>query len=135
MAVPSQVTAHDALQEATMRRAMLLAELKQLADTGRGVECIPLLIDRADRDKAILNMHVWQADQAIFGSSRARACKHLAQTCDWCQARLNHSYGTLTVGWLLDARTNGARLLAWLTALASDPMIAAWTPDPPNPYR
>lgn len=135
MAVPSQVTARDRLHEATMRRAMLLAELKQLADTGRGVECIPLLVDRANTDRTILGLHAWQADQAVFGSSRARAFKHLAQACDWCGARPKRSYGTLTVGWLLDARTNGARLLAWLTALASDPMIAAWTPDPPNPYR
>ncbi|RYN11858.1 hypothetical protein PG2022B_1927 [Bifidobacterium animalis subsp. animalis] len=133
--VPSPVTAHQGLREAAIRRAALLAELKQLADTGRGIECIPLLVDRADRDKAILALHVWQADQAIFGSSHARACKHLAQTCDWCGTRPKHSYGTLTVGWLLDARTNGARRLAWLTALAADPMIAAWTPDPPDPYR
>ncbi|RSX49845.1 hypothetical protein [Bifidobacterium castoris] len=121
-------------RDAAARRAMILLELKRLADTGRGIECLPRLVDAAGTDRAVLALHVWLIDQAVFGSGRERALNHLRRACEWTGARPDRSPGTLTVGWLLDERTGGARLLAWLTALACDRTIGGWTPPPPDPY-
>lgn len=131
---PDPVRGARGAHDAAGRRAMILMELKQLADHGRGIECLPRLVEQAATDPAILALHVWLVDQAVFGSGRERALNHLRRVCEWTGARPDRSPGTLTVGWLLDERTGGARLLAWLTALACDRTIGAWRPAAPDPY-
>lgn len=132
MVTPDPRVAAAASRLASQRRAQLLIELKQLADAGHGDQCIPVLVDRASHDPAVCALHVWLVDQAVFGAGRALACRHIQTAARWTGCVLKHSPARTTVGWLLDDRTHGARLLAWLAAIATG---SGWKPDPPDPYH
>lgn len=125
------MTGGMANRDAARRRAELLFQLRTLADTGRGVQALPLLLDACMRDKAILRIHVWMVDQAIFGSKRHVALRHVRQAADWCGHAVDNTART-DMGWLLDERTGGARWSAWLLAVGLD---MGFKPETPNPYR
>lgn len=128
---------------AAQARAECLAELRRKADRG-DTDCLPWLIARTEQDPRLLAIHVWMVDQAVFGATRFVARRHVAQAHEWCRplspggrkprtARRQHPFrpATATLGWLLDGRTGGARLTAWLLAVG---LGLGFRLDPPDPY-
>lgn len=118
-----------AQRDAAMRRAMMLARLQTMTVEQRGVECLPSLFRALDEDKALLGLHVAQVDRVVFGAGRAASLRHVSQAAAWCDADVTVP-GRVTLAWLLDARTGGARLCAWLLAVALDLGFALSGPDP-----
>lgn len=120
----------NASRQASARRAAMLLRLSRLADMD-GRQCLPTLIKACQCDTAMLAMRVWRVDQAVFGTGRTAALRHVRLAAQWCGHDLE-SPGKATVGWLLDERTGGARLAAWLYAIALD---NGFRPSGPNPYH
>ena len=119
----------QARRENTARRASMLVELERLSAAGRGVECLPLLIRACQEDEALLKLRVWTVDHAIWQTGRTVACRRIMRAVSWCGTQVN-SASKVTVGWLLDERTSGARLSAWLLAVALDLGYRLPGPDP-----
>lgn len=123
-------TGLDALARARGRRAMMLVRLRRLAETD-GRACLPALIDACQDDPAILRLRAWRADQAVFGTGRTKALRHVETAARWCGASDGMPRpGDVTMGWILDARTQGARLAAWLLAIGLDMGFQLTGPDP-----
>jgi hypothetical protein len=110
-------------------RAAALVELRRMSETGRGAQTLPWLFHRCAEEPALMRLHVWQVSQAIYGLSD-KAAKHQVRTAArWCGTDLPKP-GNATLAWLLDGRTDGARLSAWLLAVALDLGYRLKGPDP-----
>lgn len=79
----------------------------------------------------MLSLHVWAVDQAIFGTGRIRAGRHIETAAAWCGHHIGSPW-TVDMGWLLDERTGGSRLAAWTYAIALD---NGFRPSGPDPYH
>ena len=90
----------NASRQASARRAAMLLRLYQLGDTD-GRQCLPTLIKACQCDTAMLAIRVWRVDQAVFGTGRTAALRHVRLAAQWCEHDLE-SPGKATVGWLLD---------------------------------
>ena len=102
--------------------------LRRQAETD-GRQCLPMLIDACCKDPAMLSLHVWAVDQAIFGTGRIRAGRHIETAAAWCGHHIGSPW-TVDMGWLLDERTGGSRLAAWTYAIALDNGFRPSGPDP-----
>lgn len=128
MAVDASVGC-KANQQASSQRAALLVHLRQLAQTD-GTQCLPWLIQACETDSRMLSIHAWLVDQAIFDTTRSKAIRHVKQAVQWTGSTVS-SYARVDLGWILDARTKGARWSAWLIAMALD---LGFQLEGPNPY-
>lgn len=108
---------------------MLLTLRRQSETDGR--QCLPMLIQACADDPAMLALHVWAVDQAIFGTGRVLAGRHVSTAAAWCGHAIDSPYRT-SMGWLLDERTGGSRLAAWAYAIALD---NGFRPSGPDPYH
>lgn len=127
----SSAQAVDAARDARERRAECLIRLRTMSEGGRGRDALPTLFADCARDPALLRLHVWRVDQAVYGTADIAAKRRVARAAEWCGSRLERP-GSATLSWLLDARTDGARLAAWLLAVALD---LGYTLPGPDPYR
>lgn len=125
---PDPHTGGRAQRAAANRRAAMLVRLKAQSETD-GKRCLPMLIDGCMNDPALLSLHVWHVEQAVFDSPRHTALKHIEQAAVWSGAPCPHP-ATATMGWLLDARTKGARWSAWMLAVALGLGFRLGHPDP-----
>lgn len=130
MATPDSIAGSAARRDSNARRAAMLLELRRRSELD-GRECLPMLIDACCKDKAMLSLRVWMVDQAVFGSGRTRAGRHVATAAAWCGHDLASPW-LADMGWLLDDRTKGARLAAWTYAIALD---NGFRPSGPDPYH
>lgn len=119
----------EARAKAAARRTDALVTLRSMAENGQGGEALAWLFRECQSDPALLRLHVWKISQAIYGTSDAVARRQVARTAEWCQAR-DVDPATTNLGWLLDERTKGARLSAWLLAVALDLGYRLPGPDP-----
>lgn len=102
-----------------------------MSERGQGRDALPWLFDACERDEALLRLHVWRVDQAVFGTADIAAKRRIVRVAEWCGTRVDRP-GSVTLAWLLDARTRGARLSAWLLAIALD---LGYRLPGPDPYR
>lgn len=130
MGTPDPLTGHEARLAADRRRAAMLLRLRRQSETD-GRQCLPMLIDACCKDSAMLSLHVWAVDQAIFGTGRIRAGRHIETAAAWCGHHIGSPW-TVDMGWLLDERTGGSRLAAWTYAIALD---NGFRPSGPDPYH
>ena len=141
--------AHEAVARARERRADALMRLR--ADARRDMDALRSradgepprlhalgrLLALAGADRAILALHVWIVEQTLFDHARGMCVRHVAETARWGGYRLERP-GDASLGWLLDARTNGARLGAWLMIMLAEtedpktgrPLLEPSGPDP-----
>lgn len=130
MATPDPIAARAARMAADGRRAAMLVTLRRQSETD-GRRCLPMLIRACSDDPAMLSLHVWAVDQAIFGTGRVTAARHVTTAAAWCGHAIGSPYNA-DMGWLLDERTGGARLAAWTYAIALD---NGFRPSGPDPYH
>lgn len=118
----------EAMRGSHERRAAALLEMRRRSE---GVEHdpIPWIMMRAASDPALLRLRVWRIDQAAFGTGRTAALRRVQRAAEWCGAPLERPQSA-TLSWLLDARTGGARLSAWLLAVGLDMGFRLHGPDP-----
>lgn len=121
---------HEAKRAYRERRAAALVELRARAERGEA-DCIARLIAATAHDPALLGMHVWMIEQAAFERPGGTCRRHVAQAAAWSGASLPIP-GRADLGWLLDARTGGARLAAWLYAVCRN--LDGFDLSGPDPY-
>ena len=119
----------EARMKANSRRADALVRLRSMAESGQGADALAWLLRECQSDPALLRLHIWRVSQAIYGTSDATARRQVARAAEWCRAR-DVDPATANLGWLLDERTKGARLSAWLLAVALDLGYRLPGPDP-----
>lgn len=136
-------TGLTAVHHARQRRADMLRLLMveaarewQFWKPGMRLHCLEHVFMQAAHDPAILVTHVWLIEQAMFGSTKRVCLKHVRETIQWTGASETRA-GSVSLSWLLDARTNGARLAAWLlfvfvdaTDLYGNHLFSLSQPDP-----
>lgn len=118
----------EAMRGSHERRAAALLEMRRRSETDTH-DPLPWLMRQAATDPALLRLRVWRIDQAAFGTGRAVAVRRVAQAAEWCGAPLQRPQAA-TLSWLLDARTDGARLSAWLLAVGLDMGYRLHGPNP-----
>lgn len=118
----------EAMRGSHERRAAALLEMRRRSEADAH-DPIPWIIRRAADDPALLRLRVWRIDQAAFGTGRTVAIRRVARAAEWCDAPLARPQAA-TLSWLLDARTGGARLSAWLLAVGLDMGFRLHGPDP-----
>ena len=114
---------------ANERRANAIIALRQMRQ--QDIQALPFLLEQATQDKALLKLRLWQIESAYFGSGKQRACRHVVEAFQWCNTTLTKSPALITLGWVLHGTTGGARLSAWLLAIALDDGFQL---EYPNPY-
>lgn len=119
----------EARAKAAARRADALVRLRSMAENGQGADALAWLCGACQTDPALLRLHVWKISQAIYGTSDTTARRQVAHAAAWCGAK-GVDPATANLGWLLDERTRGARLSAWLLAVALDLGYRLPGPDP-----
>ena len=119
----------EARAKANARRADALDRLRSMAEGGQGGQALAWLFRACQSDPALLRLHVWRVSQAIYGTSDRTARSQVARTAAWCGAK-GVDPARANLGWLLDERTKGARLSAWLLAVALDLGYRLPGPDP-----
>jgi hypothetical protein len=110
----------------------MLAELRALSASD-GSRCLPRLIEGCMADPALLSLHVWMTDQAIFGTGRIAALRRIERAATWCETEVNPAKADM--GWLLDGRTGGARFAAWCLAVGLDLGFELASPSPWPAFR
>lgn len=129
--VPSPLRAVEAHRSHAAARAAALLELKARAERGER-ECVADLIRAAADDPALMGLHVWRIERAAFARSDAMCLRHVRQAAEWSGSPPVRA-GSARLSWLLDARTGGARLAAWLLAVCLDLDVGFSLPGP-DPY-
>lgn len=119
----------EARAKAAARRADALVRLRTMAENGQGGGALAWLCEACQTDPALLRLHVWKISQAIYGTSDAVARRQVTRAAAWSGAK-GVDPATANLGWLLDERTKGARLSAWLLAVALDLGYRLPGPDP-----
>lgn len=132
--VPPAMSGADALRRNVRRRAQALVRLRALARAGRA-DCIALLVDACRHDKALMGLKVWRVEEAAFGRTQRMCKKHVAQTVAWCGKAKAMKPGEIRMSWLLDERTKGARLAAWLLAVCLELDADQFRLGMPDPYH
>ena len=122
--VPSSVTRVDAAR----RRAAALVRVSELAASDPRL-ALQWLFAAALEDPALLRVRLWRVDQALFGSSRRAALLSVRAALLWCGD--DRVSGYVSLAWVLDGRTGGARLSAWLLAVSLREGVEL---PGPNPY-
>ncbi|MBT1161849.1 hypothetical protein [Bifidobacterium sp. SO1] len=136
------VTASIAARErrADALRILMEESLRERRTWERGMplHCLSRLFMQAGRDPAILAMHVWLIEQAAFAHSKQQCLRHIRLAAEWTGTSVSRA-GDVSLSWLLDARTGGARLSAWLFAVFLDTVDChgrpVYVPSGPDPFR
>lgn len=113
-------------------RALALMEAARLADEGRPDLVLPMLLERRAGDPSVGRLRLWRVDQAVFNVGHDAACGAAARAAAWCG--VDRPGGYLTLDWVLDRRTRGARLTAWLFAMTLR-QTGGRGLSGPDPYR
>lgn len=126
------VEAHRRKRDVARLRADALVELRERASRGE-VDCVARLIARCATEPELLGLHVWQVERAAFDHTRRMCLRHIIEAADWCDAARPEQPGRVRMSWLLDARTGGARLAAWLLAVCLD--LDGFRLSGPDPFH
>lgn len=115
----ASVAARERRADALRILAMEGARERRDWRAGMPLHCLSRLFMQAGRDPAILSMHVWLIEQAAFAHSKQLCLRHIRLAAEWSGGSVKRA-GDVSLSWLLDARTGGARLAAWLLAVFLD---------------
>lgn len=113
------MTGVAAAADARSRRSAALVRVRAAAERGDFRHCLADLFTEAARDPALMRLHIWRVEQAAFDNKTSLCKRHARLAAQWCGTDAGRG-GTLTLAWLLDGRTGGARLSAWLMAISFD---------------
>lgn len=117
--VPVSQTGVDAARRARLTRSRALLDVHGKASRGRFDLALADLIRDCQSEPALLRLHIWRVEQALMDNRTAACKRHARIAAEWCGTRRIRA-GGLTMAWLLDGRTGGARLAAWLLAIGLD---------------
>lgn len=135
MGVPASLTGVMAARDHARIRA---AALMRLHDRSHPTDpnadpdpfCVARLIAESADEPALLGLHVWRIEATAFDRSPALCRRHVTQAAEWTGSTMTRP-GSARLSWLLDARTGGARLGAWVLAMYLD---FGGTLPGPDPY-
>lgn len=118
---------HALISVAARERAQEILRIKAVADRGDTPPLPVLLRDCGDNGR-LYRIRVWQVTQAITGAGRTACMRIMENTIRWSGSpEIPPSKPNLH--WLLDQRTKGRRLSAWIVATA---LWQGWKPTAPD---
>ena len=123
--VPDAMSGVQAARDANLIRAEALVAVRAKAERGDFTHALSDLLRDALGSRPLLRLHIWRVEQAAFDNRTATCKRHARIAAGWCGVDGARA-GSLTLAWLLDERTGGARLAAWLPARMQQ-RTAAWT--------
>lgn len=117
--VPDAMRGVQAARDANLIRAEALVAVRAKAERGDFTHALSDLLRDALESRPLLRLHIWRVEQAAFDNRTATCKRHARIAAEWCGVDGARA-GSLTLAWLLDERTGGARLAAWLLAISLD---------------
>lgn len=117
--VPDAMSGVRAARDAGLVRAEALVAVRAKAERGDFTHALSDLLRDALGSRPLLRLHIWRVEQAAFDNRTATCKRHARIAAEWCGVDGARA-GSLTLAWLLDERTGGARLAAWLLAISLD---------------
>lgn len=122
-------------REAETRRAAALLRIEGMCVEGRRREVLPWLIPAMRRDPALGRIRLWRLDQAMYGTTRARALRWIRRMRETIGDRSNTKDGYATLDWALHDRKASVRMTTWLWLLMVREHEAEYMPPDGFPYR
>lgn len=131
-ATPEHIAKMNEARERLRReRVEAIFHVRRLVNAGRGGEALTWVLSEAPTNRAVGEMKLWQLQEALTGATYRMAVTTLRRMMRWLGLP-EEKMGTLTVYWLLDGRSDGRRLSAWVMSLA---WSNGFRPGPVRPWR
>lgn len=131
-ATPEHIAKMNEARERLKReRVEAIFHVRRLVNTGRGGEALTWVLSEAPTNRAVGEMKLWQLQEALTGATYRMAVTTLRRMMRWLGLP-EEKMGTLTIYWLLDGRSDGRRLSAWVMSLA---WSNGFRPEPVRPWR
>lgn len=125
----------EANREAEGRRARALLHVTELCGEGRRREVLPWLLPAMRRDQALGRIRLWRLDQAMYGTTRARALRWIRRMRETIGDKSNTKDGYATLDWALHDQKSSVRMTTWLWLLMVREHEAEFMPPDGFPYR
>ena len=100
----------EANREAEGRRARALLHVTELCGEGRRREVLPWLLPAMRRDQALGRIRLWRLDQAMYGTTRARALRWIRRMRETIGDKSNTKDGYATLDWALHDQKASVRM-------------------------
>lgn len=106
-----------ALERAQHMRAMALAKVHELCETGQRHKVMPFLLENMRRHPELGKIRLWQLDAVMFGTTRDRAIRWIRKTRELIGDTSTMPDGYTSLAWALESRESSVRMAAWLYEL------------------